>query len=330
MTRMGVAAGNRVTIVTAALLLLFGAGCGAFGARGEAPARQLLADSLKHLSQAATYTVDGRAARGDANYSVAMDVNGIDGHGSVMVGGNTVEVTKAKGAYLIRGYPYLRTVSPNADYIGNDWVLWSNNDMSRLLDQLSDPALLSAALSPEGPSLKRSNDVLFGTDAVKLTNDAVTVWVTADPPVRPLRLETQPDHQLGYFKDVKVNFSKINEPVVVEPVSIWVDPSNWDTMRPFFKVQAETYEYQDCDSGGCGISVSAKNFGGARGNTSFEFTFAKDGGGDLGTCSGLVPVTSNGGTARIGCRIETDEWKEYYKSGTQTGFGATIKITSDQ
>jgi hypothetical protein len=326
---MAVAAGNRISIVTAALLLLFGAGCGAFGATSQAPAAQLLADSMKHLSQAATYTVDGRAAQGDTAYSVAMDLNGIDGHGSVLVGGNPVEVTKARAAYLIRGYPYLRTVSPNADYIGYDWVLWSNNDMSRLLDQLTDPAQLNAALSPGARSLRRSNDVLFGTDAIKLYNEGVILWVSVDPPVRPLRLETRSDHQLGFLKDVKVNFSKINEPVVVEPVSVWVDPSNWDSMRPFFKVQAETYEYQDCDAGGCGLAVIAKNFGGARGNTSFAFTFAKDGGGDLGTCSGLVPASSNGASARIGCRIETDDWKEYYRSGTQAGFGATVKITSD-
>lgn len=330
MTRMTVAAGIRITFITAALLLLMAAGCGTFGSIAEPPAGQVLADSVGYLSRAATYTVDGTVTEGSTTYTVAMDVKGVDGQGSLLVNGNQIDAVKAKGSYLIRSYPYLRTVSPNADYIGNDWVLWSSNDISRMLDQLTEPAVLSAALAPEAPSLKRSPDLLFGSDAVKLQNDVVTLWVSADQPTRLLRIETRSDHQLGYLKDVRINFSKINEPVAIEPVTVWVDPANWDTMRPFFKVQGDSYEYQSCDSGGCGIAVNVKNFGGTRGSASFSFAFAKDGGGDLGSCGGAIPATSNGAESKIGCRIETDEWKEYYKSGTQTGYGATIKITSDQ
>jgi hypothetical protein len=312
----------------AALVVLLPTACSSN--KEEPSAADLLASATKYLRAAATYTVQGRASQSDAVYTYALDVTGLDGHGAVQVGGVPVEVTKARGTYLIRGYPYLKTVSSNADYIGQDWVLWSNNDLTRLLDKLTDSTHLAATIGTARSGLKRSEDTVVDLKATKLSNDQIAVWVSADRPIRPLKVETRADHPLANgLADVKLSFSKINEPVVVEPVVAWVDPANWDTLRPFYRVQGDTYEYQSCDGSGCGIAVTVKNFGGTRGGVSFSFTFSKDGGGVLGTCGGPIPPTGNNATSRISCRIATDEWKEYYNSGTQAGYGANIKITSD-
>lgn len=282
--------------------------------------------ALKYLTAASSYTVGGRATQSGVPYSFALDVQGVDLHGTVEVGGLPVEVTKMDRRYFIRSAQYMRTVASNADIIGNDWILWGANDLTRLLDKLTDESAVAASIKHSSSGLRSGRDSLDGVLATKLSNQEIVIWTTLDQPVRPLRIETRLDHPLSNaLTDVRLNYSKFNEPVSMVPVSEWVDPNNWNTLRPAFR-RASPGDFEDCGPAGCSYSVDVKNWGGSRGESTYIITFTRSSGASLGTCSGSIPTTTHLQTTRLSCRTTTQAWTNFWYSPNDDSWTALTDI----
>jgi hypothetical protein len=303
----------RATLARAGALLSVVAaltGC-ALGATPAPPTpTQVLQTRLAAFVAARSLILDGTVSLEGQTYQVTLNEDGASqAEGTVTLNKEPVVVNWSGGSLFLKSADYFQAQKLA---VGTRWALTHGDKLQPIVQKLANRReLADALLHLAGTGVAQHSGPTTNAVATELlTSDSVTVTVPKSGGI-PTRLATAIDEPMSDgLSDLKLTVAAPATGVTVTPPpSPYVDLANLNTLPANFEDAqgSDTFQFQNCDDGGCTLAEDFHNLGGRVGDATAMFFVVKQGTNSrLATCTVPIPATDHDGTTHAGCRVNFD------------------------
>jgi hypothetical protein len=259
---------------------------------------------------------------GDAGYHVSVAVVRAQGFSGNVEAGRTI----LTNLLFVNGKAYLNGPDVGAA-LGADsariasgrTVLFKAPGFNSNIVRLSEPGAFTDAFLTGRTSLKKAGtSTLNGHKAVKLSDKSGDIYIATDGVSLPLRVDTTgATSTSARYQNVLIDYSDFDKEVTLAPPADVLDFDD-DTTMPE-RYQDVHFDFDTCNSTGCGVKVTAKNVAGnyaANPGPLATFKLTRDSNkSDLGSCQVAIPLVANNQQTVVGCRITSQAWKSFAAGG---------------
>lgn len=264
------------------------------------------------LSSSGSFEVAGTYSDSTGSWSIDLQLSRPNTEHVVVSGpAAKLEAIAIGGAIYFRGQDFLAQ-HVGSDPVSQDLVRAAGNgwwkgpviDVPRLPDFTDGNAFRSTFLGPVAS--RRTDHLVFaGSRAVDLGGVRGDVYIGADPPYRPLRVNLKRGVVVDGMTEADLKFSNFNKDFRIVAPSPVIDFSNLSTLPPIYVVMS--IDTSGCASP-CVLSALLRNVGGLTGakapsSVTFGVTDAASGKA-AGACSAqIVPDVAFNATTTARCTI---------------------------
>ncbi|MFN2582609.1 MAG: hypothetical protein ABR498_07705 [Candidatus Dormibacteria bacterium] len=289
------------------------------------PPPQLLNDAAQAMQSVSSFAIHGGFEIGSLGVNLnATALHDGDASGSLALGSATSNFVVAhKQLYFDTANSLVTdgvdaSIGPIIHFLkGMHWWQVQGTDDVRAALRVLDPSQYQQMFfSGRGQLIETPQKDSKGRNAIKVTDNAATIFVAPDAPHDVLEIQTTSHALTMELSDVDIVFDKFNAAAAVSPPPSPISPTA-DGMPRYFAVQSIEVD-GDCDQSGCPLKATIVSVAGS-GSATVDFSVTdKAGTNSFGTCSATAAIATVGGSGTANCHTSGSGWSHFYYGGGGT------------
>lgn len=282
----------------------------------------LLSDALDQLNSASSvhlvmdYTIGNGKFHTDIHVELPSNLTGAVTQNAV-----TVQVVQSGGKLFVQGQDYISEYGSSYEgkLVGNRWMLDEPGNLRATPLDVDTLMGMGRALLKREFHGKRIDHVVAGAEfTAELTGDFGAMYVMEEPPHRLVKFETASGYVPAEgYSDVTAELLEYGDTVSIALPADFADLNDPTTLPPEYDVKGQ-WNFDRCDSSGCGFNATVENLGGTFATpapSTFTLTLTHANHTLIDKCSGNIPVVAHDGTTTIGCRVTSRAWLNFAYAG---------------